>query len=263
MSTSTLFSRRNRHDSRDWHAPRLLAVFAVLALLFTTLAPATASAQSASDEANFISLVNQVRTQRGLEPLIVNTQLTNLSRNWSQAQADGVCAGGAFICHANPISEGITQDWRKLGENVGTGPNVNAVMDAFIASPGHFDNIVDPEFTHIGVGVVWDGNRLYTTHRFMRLEPSVPATSTPNTTTTPTTTTTTPATTAPTTAAPTTAPTTVPETTTTIATDLDPVDDNPSSDEQFLDVSDTDSDPIRIDEERIRVLVDALSAVSN
>ena len=46
-------------------------------------------------------------------------------------------------------------------------------MDAFIASPGHYANIVDPEFTHIGVGVIRDPDnpaRLFTTHRFMKLQ---------------------------------------------------------------------------------------------
>ena len=59
-------------------------------------------------------------------------------------------------------------------------------MNAFIASPGHYANIVDPEFTHIGVGVVWDGSRLFTTHRFMKLQSQAPTTTTtvaPTTTT--------------------------------------------------------------------------------
>ena len=57
---------------------------------------------------------------------------------------NGVCGEDRYICHASPISEGMTQDWAKLGENVGTGPDVGSVMDAFIASPGHYANIVDP-----------------------------------------------------------------------------------------------------------------------
>jgi uncharacterized protein YkwD len=37
---------------------------------------------------------------------------------------------------------------------VGEGPTVMSLHDAFVASPGHYHNIVNPNFTHMGVGVV-------------------------------------------------------------------------------------------------------------
>ena len=99
------------------------------------------------------------------------------------------------------------------------GPNVNELMQAFIASPGHYKNLVDPSFTHIGVGTVRTPDGLmYTAHEFASIEGSVapPVTAPPTTpaVTTPRVTTprvTTPAVTAPpTTAAPTTTTTTEP-----------------------------------------------------
>lgn len=140
---------------------------ALLALLGLVAAPAHASADNpAADEAQFVALLNQTRAKGGLAPLTVDPELTALARQWAQHQADD-----GHISHANPISAGVTADWLKLGENVGTGGNVTAVMNAFIASPGHYANIMDPEFTKVGVGVVWVGNALYTTHRFMKLAP--------------------------------------------------------------------------------------------
>ena len=43
-------------------------------------------------------------------------------------------------------------------------------MQAFINSPAHYANLVDPAWTHVGVGVTFaaDG-RMYTTHNFMAL----------------------------------------------------------------------------------------------
>ncbi len=43
-------------------------------------------------------------------------------------------------------------------------------MQAFINSPAHYRNLVDPVWTHVGVGVTHaaDG-RIYTTHNFMAL----------------------------------------------------------------------------------------------
>lgn len=246
---------------------RILAIFSVVFLASTGLSPATAQAQSASDEATFINLINQVRAGQGLPPLIQNGELTSLARSWSQAQRDGVCPGNDYICHANPLDSGVTQSWAKLGENVGTGPNVNDVMDAFIASPGHYANIIDPAFTHVGVGVVWDGARLYTTHRFMALNGSTPATTSAPTTATPTTTaapatTRAPATTsAPATAPPaTTAPTTPAPTTAAPAATAAPTTEAPTT---TTTPAVPEPPAVNIGSERAAVLINALVELGN
>lgn len=238
---------------------RILAICVVLILASIGLTPASAQAQSAPDEATFINLINQVRAGQGLPPLIQNGELTSLARSWAQAQRDGVCPGDDYICHANPLDTGVTQSWSKLGENVGTGPNVNDVMDAFIASPGHYANIVDPAFTHIGVGVVWDGARLYTTHRFMALNGSTPeTTAAPATTAAPTTTSARPATTAaPATAPPATAAPTTPAPTTTAAPTTT---EAPATSAAVAPVPDPPA--VNIGAERAAVLINALSDLS-
>ena len=121
----------------------------------------------AADEVQFVSLLNATRAKGGLSPLSVDPELRSLARDWARRMADV-----GHISHASPISAGVTADWLKLGENVGTGGNVTVVMNAFVASPGHYANIMDPEFTKVGVGLVWVGNALYTTHRFMKLAPT-------------------------------------------------------------------------------------------
>jgi cysteine-rich secretory family protein len=50
--------------------------------------------------------------------------------------------------------------WETLGENVGDGPSVDSLEQAFEASPHHYENMVDARFRTIGVGVVEDGNGL-------------------------------------------------------------------------------------------------------
>lgn len=176
----------------------LFVIVAALAAIATTLVhqPPPASA-SPADEAAFVDALNQVRADNGLPALTVNSQLADLSRGHAQVMAD---AGEIF--HANPISEGYVGPWSKFGENVGVGADVAVLVDAFVASPGHFANIIDPAFSQIGVGVVWSDGALYTTHRFLQL----PGTPTPPATT--------PSTTAPPTTSPTAPPTTVPSETT-------------------------------------------------
>lgn len=121
------------------------------------------AAADADDEAAFIEAINEIRADLGLQELEHHEELAETARAHAQAMAD---AGEIF--HADPISEGLTAEWLKLGENVGVGAGVQVLIDAFVASPGHYANIVDPSFTHIGVGVVWNGDSLYTTHRFLQ-----------------------------------------------------------------------------------------------
>jgi hypothetical protein len=208
---------RNSGLPRTRPSSRRTAWLLIVGLLVCFLPGAPASAgpdDPASDEAWFVDLVNAARAQAGVAPLTVDAELTGLARDWAAQMA----AAGK-ISHANPISAGVTQDWQKLGENVGKGPAVDPIMDAFIASPGHYANLMDPAFTRIGVGVVWADGVLYTTHRFMKLrggsagpapttapETTPPAPPAPPATTAPPP----PPAAPPTTAPPTTAPPTVP-----------------------------------------------------
>ena len=187
----------------------VVTVALVCSLLFV---PKSASAQvEPQNQTQFVTLINALRTSRGLAPMTVDQTLVDGAHSWTlQMVADG------SISHAPDLSVGVTANWAKLGENVGVGGDVQRLHDAFVASPGHLANLVDPAFTHIGVSVIRDGNKIFTTHRFMALrdsQPRVTPTTTPPTTAPPTTappTTAPPTTLAPTTTAPpaTAAPTT-------------------------------------------------------
>jgi hypothetical protein len=147
----------------------LLAI--VTSMLVAASGPAGAGSDNpAADEAQFVALVNQARANVGAPPLAVDGQLTALARQHAEFMASR-----DEIFHANPISAGVTSPWIKLGENVGTGPSAPPIMNAFINSPLHYKNIVDPAFAYIGVGVVWVGPKMFTTHRFMQLSGSTVA----------------------------------------------------------------------------------------
>jgi hypothetical protein len=159
-------------DTRRQRTPTrvLVVVVAALAVVgsFLWQRPEPVAA-SASEEAAFVAALNQIRAENGLPPFTVNTELSNLARGHAQVMAD---AGEIF--HADPISAGFTGAWQKLGENVGVGAGVQVLVDAFVASSGHFANIVDPSFSQIGVGVVWKDSALYTTHRFLQAPGTTP-----------------------------------------------------------------------------------------
>lgn len=164
-------------DTRRQRNRRRL-VFVMVATLATigslVASPAGPVAATTNDEAQFVAALNQVRADNGLPAFTVNNELSDLARGHAQVMAD---AGEIF--HASPISSGYTGAWSKLGENVGVGANVQVLVDAFVASPGHFANIIDPAFTQVGVGVVWKDSALYTTHRFLQLPGATPSPTTP------------------------------------------------------------------------------------
>ena len=161
----------------------LILAFAVSALF----PPASAQADSASDEAAFVAKVNELRAGKGLAPLQVNANLTEKARAWSA----GMAAAGK-IWHST-LSAGVTENWKKLGENVGMGGSVDGLHRAFVNSPLHYANLVDPAFGHVGIGIVMNGSTIYVTQVFMQLMsvklPTLTLPTTPTTAPKPTTTT--------------------------------------------------------------------------
>jgi hypothetical protein len=132
------------------------------------------------EEADFVSRINAERTSRGLGALATDSELTTIARRWS-----GKMAAANQLSHNPNLSKEVTQDWEKLGENVGVGGSVADIHVAFMNSPAHRANILDPAFTHVGVGVV-DGadGRIWVTEVFMRLRSDSGGTTTATTPTT-------------------------------------------------------------------------------
>lgn len=196
------------------------AAIAVLAFSLIAAAPANAGRAStavamqdpAAAANDFVARINELRASRGLGALSVDGELTAQANQWAATMAN---AGRIF--HASDLSVGITANWSKLGENVGVGGDTSSLFQAFVNSPTHYANLVDPAYSRVGVGVVHAGGRMYTAHRFMGVAPAAaapPPTAPPTTAAPPTTvppTTAAPATTAPpTTAAPATTTSTTP-----------------------------------------------------
>lgn len=147
---------------------KLLGAALGLFLVATGLVLATSAPANAADsgaEAQFVSRLNSIRSQHGLQPLAVYGELVGVARGWT----DQMVANGG-ISHNPGLAGEVSANWSKLGENVGYGGDVDTLVNMFVASPAHYKNIVDPAFNYIGVGVSYDSSgRLYTTHDFMAL----------------------------------------------------------------------------------------------
>jgi len=110
-------------------------------------------------ELEVVRLVNVERAARGLNPLEVNYTLMMSSRFKSQSMYDL-----SYFSHISPaygtsdiiLREVFEFQWRNaFGENIGWGQpplSPEAVVQAWMNSPNHRDNILSPNFTQIGVG---------------------------------------------------------------------------------------------------------------
>lgn len=125
-------------------------------------------------------LTNQVRQQHGLSPLTWETSLTGVAR-----------AHSADMLHRNYFSH-QSQDGRSphdrlragypfgltmSGENIWSGAGYDSrdtqrlariIVDNWLSSPGHRQNLLNPQFTDIGVGVAGRGRDVRATQVFVR-----------------------------------------------------------------------------------------------
>lgn len=151
----------------------LAAVVATLVLVAGLLvigradaAPAQDLAFDAAEEATYVVEINAIRAANGLGPLQVDPNMTAAAREWTAWMVETTT-----LAHADDIVTGAPQDWLKVGENVGRGGTLDAVWEAFLASPSHAANVLDPEYDLVGIGVLWTADgRHYTTHRFASTE---------------------------------------------------------------------------------------------
>src|SRR6266436_4582527 len=151
--------------------------------------PAALPRDPGADESCFVQQTNATRASKGLNTLPVSGSLASQARTHTQAMAST-----NSLYHST--ADQYPGSWIGLGENVGVGPTCNDVEQAFLASPHHYENIVDPKWTAIGVGVVpnSDGTGLWVTVGFEQFQatpappapPPAPTTSAPPRTTAPT-----------------------------------------------------------------------------
>ena len=128
----------------------------------------TVSSSVTAFESEVVRLVNAERAKQGLSPLTQDWQLSRVARYKSQDMRDL-----GYFSHTSPTygspfqmmkSFGIS--YRTAGENIAKGYSTpEAVVKAWMNSPGHRANILNSSYTHIGVGYVVSGN--YWTQMFI------------------------------------------------------------------------------------------------
>lgn len=124
--------------------------------------PAASPTLSAEEEV--IRLVNAERQKAGLSPVTNNWEVSRVARIKSQDMIDK-----NYFAHNSPTygtpfqmlkSFGIS--YRSAGENIAKGQtSPQAVMNAWMNSSGHRANILNANYTQIGVGLAKSKNGTY------------------------------------------------------------------------------------------------------
>ncbi|CAA7600347.1 Cysteine-rich secretory protein family [Acididesulfobacillus acetoxydans] len=119
-----------------------------------TLAPATSLTP---DEQSIVDRVNQERAAAGLKPLQVDLRLVGVAQAKASDMEKNHYFGHTSPTYGSPWAmmqkAGLTVTW--AGENIAGNDTAAGAMAAWMASPGHRANILDPKFTNIGVGIAY------------------------------------------------------------------------------------------------------------
>jgi uncharacterized protein YkwD len=153
---------------------RLGLPFILLAIALTAqvgVAPAGAASGSASSggadsavpvtaaapgwRAEMLARINAVRTAAGVRPLRPCSALRRSAQQYAMLMAVRDHFGHVGPDGSEPQEririEGYR--WRVVGENIAAGQHsVAEVVAAWVGSPGHYANLIDPRYHHVGLG---------------------------------------------------------------------------------------------------------------
>lgn len=138
------------------------ALLALVMAAASAVVLATGAQALADAEAGVADGMSAARSSHGLGPLAVDGDLARVARDWSRRMRDDYESTGDAsdaLGHNPAVYDQIPQDYTRAAENVAfrsggasEGALARALVDGWMDSPGHRDNILGP-FTAAGVGL--------------------------------------------------------------------------------------------------------------
>ena len=154
------------------HIPlRILILVLTLSLLLGISSGAFAASALTDQEYTLHRLLNEDRARYGLNPLILDEELSRIARIKSQDMVTN-----RYFAHLSPTYGNVRSmlssfgvSYLSAGENIARSRSVQHSNAAFISSEGHRRNMLSKSYTHVGIGVVTDPNGFVTvTEIFVR-----------------------------------------------------------------------------------------------
>jgi len=136
-----------------------------LILLALTLTTAVA----AYDPTKMLCLVNTERVKHGLPALGMDARLQSVAQQHSNDQAHMNSMGHSGSNGSSPTQRifRTSHTWNTCAENVAFScRSEEGCMNTWMDSPGHRENILNPEYTHFGSSVAYRGSAGYYTQDF-------------------------------------------------------------------------------------------------
>src|SRR5690349_2678590 len=115
-----------------------------------------------STQSQVLSELNADRSAHSLRTLGTQADAQRKAQAWAEK-----LARENKLYHSK-LSDGIGVKWCSLGENVGYGPSVAAIEDAYMNSAGHKANILSTKWNGAGVGYATNGKRVFTVQVFIK-----------------------------------------------------------------------------------------------
>lgn len=126
---------------------------------------------TASAERIAFGLINQKRAENGLKPLAWSDDIEAFARRHSQDMADNKYFGHRGL-DGSMVSDradrtGVTK-WRAIGENIafnrGYKEPIEVAVELWMQSPGHRQNLLNPDWREsaVGVAIAGDGSYYFT-----------------------------------------------------------------------------------------------------
>ncbi len=146
----------------------ILTIATVIGITASMMAPANAQmrrrqttqptplvAQNGSFQQQILSLVNAERSKAGLEPVTLNSKLSQAAQNHTNDMISK-----RYFSHNSPSGstmvsrvKAVGYTYSTIGENIAAGGSTaSATMTQWMNSPGHKANILNPKFRELGVG---------------------------------------------------------------------------------------------------------------
>ncbi len=152
----------NNHRSKVLHLDSLLITIAILiftSFLLSSLQkeyPEVLGISNNITPIDLLNITNQIRQKNGLSHLKLDSELSQAASNkasdmfaknyWSHVAPDGVTPW-IFIKNSG-------YDYLYAGENLGRGfSGASEVVDAWMASPSHRDNMLSPNYNDVGYAI--------------------------------------------------------------------------------------------------------------
>ncbi len=112
-----------------------------------------------AEEQEMLRLVNEARKQNNVAPLTADISLTKVARLKSQDMIDNNYFSHNSPTYGSPFDmmKNFGINYVKAGENIAGNQNVQRAHEALMNSPGHRQNILSPDYTHIGLGIKQGG----------------------------------------------------------------------------------------------------------